>query len=211
MAKVQYYHGAGNYLDVINHIVALDERLTQAGDYDISFNGKFLLHLGGGNNIPFWIIINGSVPAEGASIRALNGYHLYSVIGEKFMFIKICNEDKTLSNIVAYVETDGGDFYGGIRGDVSSNNGLEALTTYNIDNIQSYGYFPKMINFALPVGEIAYSSYTPFAGSPSGGSLLANISELLSSSSVTIDSTISIGQDNYYCVGSNTIVKIDQQ
>ena len=208
MADVKYYHGAGNYADVMNYIASLDDRITIAGDYDLSINGKFLLHLGGGASVPFWIDIYGTT-YNGSSIRTGNGYHIYSVMAQDFIFIKIFNEDKSTSNVIVYAEDGNGNYYGGINGS-SSTNSINEVTLHKTSAVNDLGFFPKLINCALPIGEIAYSQYAPFTSALTNGTVLKYISALISASDMTVDSVISVGSDNYYCIGSNTLVKIDQ-
>lgn len=209
MAKVDFYTSIGYYESVCNYIASLDPRLTVIGDGTISVDGKFNIQMGGLANTSVEIIIN-STTYSGVSIRCFEGYHIYSAISDNMIFIKIFNQEMTRCDIIMYLKV-GNKYYGGIDYKSEEGNPI-SINTITLREVGSTvtGYIPKLINFVLPAGEIAYSQYAPFASAPTDGSVYSYIAELVSTSTLTLDGVISMGNHNYYSIGTNTMIAIDQ-
>lgn len=209
MAKVDFFSSIGHYPEICDYLVSLDPRLVLTGDGEITVDNTFKLQLGGSANTNFQIYVNGDY-YSGVSIRCFEGYHLNTVFTDNIIYIKVFNQERTRSNCILFYK-DGSNYYAGITG---KDENYHEISIHDIQLMEEgstvTGYIPKMINFTLPAGEIAYSQYAPFASAPSDGSVYSYIAELVSTSTLILDGVISMGNHNYYSIGTNTMIAIDQ-
>jgi hypothetical protein len=138
-----------------------------------------------------------------------------SVIDENFVYIVLIDLDPPydeLRHVLISMITDGNNNYfaGQNYWENHSMSGyadkLTGIDFYKTDGTHGY-VFSKMINFAAPAGNIAYSSIAPLSN---GGSLALYAAGILSCSTVAPFSSIALPNGkNYIAIDSNAMIEID--
>lgn len=138
-------------------------------------------------------------------------YAMETIVSPNFLYILLSNPieiDVQIEAIICvksdsryYVSAKRLKSYYGSRSDMST------MELQNIDDGARAIYFKNALNIPMQPGSIAY---LPNAIISNNGSTCILVKDTLSSTNVAVGSTVSIGSDNYYAIGTNTLVRIDE-
>ena len=191
-----------------NFLPTLDNRLTKVTDsspYDISINGDAIFRIASNS---YKIILNGNEIASGGDV--FQDFKIWSIIDDNFILIRISRRGEDRFFTIAWI-TDGNDnnFIAGYWATSAAYNyfDMSLYSFYRVSDNTSGFTFAKMINFAAPTGSIAYSSIAPFTN---GGSLAFYGEDILSCSTIALESQIALPDGNIYrAISTNAMIKID--
>lgn len=205
MATYTHEEFTGNPTLLPDYLPTVDNRFTKVSSTEINVNnGDALITVSSDNII---ISVNGT-ELFNHQIN-FNGLYIDLVLGANLIYFKITRPDQDYQCHFAWI-TDGNNnnYVGTYYAYGSTYNYLEIgdLEFVKVSNNATGYSFVKMINFAAPAGNVAYSSIAPLAN---GGQLALYASDVLSCSTLTRGSTISLPNGkNYLTIGSNTMVEI---
>lgn len=215
MAKYREWANSSNALDLANYIVSLDNRLTlltSTSPYDIGIYtgniGSAFIRIDG---TTISLFVN-NVEIDSYSWGGLGGnYGVESLISDNFILLRIHRPQSAGArwNEIYYIMQDGKYYIGGAHASTDNRKFQLQDISFCLSDASANGFkFPKMINFALPIGKIAYSSFCPL--SIQTGYLEAFVDDIISCSEITAGSIISLPDgNNYYTIGTHSMVKLD--
>lgn len=207
------FEGAMTFLENLNYPLVTSSTRT-GNNVDIVIDNRVTINVGkftSGSNIllTFAITYNGSSTGElGRVYVQRSGYYATVTICSTNSLFYIQIQDNTsgstgLDFIFLYQLVDN-NFYFGYKHGTTAFHALETISLTSGDN-NSYSY-AALIPYSAPAGQIYFRN----------GSLLllssmkaVETDEFISCSTVTLNSVITFNNKNYFSIGSNTLILMD--
>lgn len=129
------------------------------------------------------------------------------LITDNLFYLRLLKNKNSFGFQIFWVGTENYDVVCGIQGTKKAIDDSEYAIFYDVSSENkgnTYQVF-KLANTTLTSPKILFANSTPFIG---GGDNIVLIPNLLSSSTVANESTITINGVNYYAIGTNTLANI---
>lgn len=199
-----------------NYISRYDDRLThESGSTDITFDNKFTLRFPKSQSrFPIQLVYDNStinIASPGYWPNEVNS-DVILIINENLMYFyfdRVGYTNEANGGFVWVIDENNKNLVGGIS-TISENVGnIERATFYDVDeqSITPYnlGY---LFNFQYGNGKILYSDQTPIYFSEGYS---ARIPNLIPCTTMTAKNVITIDGNNYYTIGTNNLVLLNEE
>ena len=194
------YNYLSNYIDGLSYD---DDTAT------IDFFGKFSYTIPKMSHPTMTLSFNNVSVTFGGGLGMGGSSDVYLIYGEDFMYLKICRSGESRWVVLSYFKLPDGRYVaGGTLGDRPEPS-LYNIRYYNTAEPLACLYqFKQVMPFGAAPGKIVYAEQSPVVYSDTDIIFSDNI---YCCSSVPIRSTVSIGNDNYIAIDTNSIVVLDSE
>lgn len=195
----------GTPLLLPNYLTSLDSRFTKNSETEISVNNGDAIITVANNGMT--ITVNGTVVFN--KTTTFNGLYVDVVLGESLIYFKITRPNGDYNGHFAWITDGNGNNYVGTYYGYGVNYNYLEISDLDFIKVSTNanGYkIVKMINFAAPAGEIAFSTIAPLANN---GQLALYAADILSCSTMARGASIALPNGkNYYTIGANAMIEI---
>lgn len=200
---------------IANHLSSLSDRFTVSTNWGNNatwiLDNKVRMFTSVNYTNLWWIEASRDYSSEGAWYKAEWGRTgdliLETIIAPEFVYLRYIPASDTSARGGVVVCIPHGDHYyvgGAVLG---SSNDISTIQIRNIDNGVGDIYFKNLLPFPIESGSIAY---LPNAFISNNGSICIPVEDTLGCTTIPYDSNVSIDTDNYYAIGTNTLIRIDE-
>lgn len=209
-----YRHDTIPYTDIAPTVYNYLSNFIEGLSYDdstatIDFFGKFSYTIPKVSHPQMTLSFNGNSVVWGGGLGMGGTSDTYLILGEDFMYLKICRTGESRWVVLSYVKLSETRYLaGGTLGD------RPEPSLYNISYYDTAApilcqyKFPKVLAFGASAGKIVYAEQSPMAFNDTD---VIFLDDVYCCSTVPIRSTVSIGNDNYVAIDTNNIVVLDSE
>lgn len=132
------------------------------------------------------------------------------IISDDLIYFRFKTDEAVRGCVVCYVRHDESTYIGGAALQKTTADGgvdLSAISLTDYDTGSTQNYFINLLPIASPFGTVAYISNSLISNN---GSTCFTLKDTLSSTTAAFGSVMSIGPDNYYAIGTNNLIRIDE-
>lgn len=200
----------------ITYLTGLDSKIVQADADSVTIDGKvnlsFPLYQSNPDRRYMKIIMNEVTHQSGEWFSNYTQPYVTTFIGDNVIIIRVTPnnyEAGARGHEFIYITNGNGNYYSGVGYAYRTDFDIYSTSLYDVtEGTVAYKIGNVISNIIASAGTIAYSNYCPIVN---GSNILFGFAkELLSCSTIAQRSVIALPNgNNYYALGTNTLIKIE--